>query len=181
MSRVGKQPIAIPSGVQAQIKGREVTIKGPKGQLSFSHGNGVKILQEGQILKVALLDADTEDKQSRANYGTARAILNGMVLGVTTGWKKSLELNGVGFTAKLAGQILTLATGYSHDTKILVPKEVKCTINKNTIELESCNKEVLGTLASRIRRVCPPEPYLGKGIKYSDEKIRRKAGKTGKK
>lgn len=181
MSRVGKQPIAIPSGVQAQVKGREVTIKGPKGQLSFSHGNGVKVAQEGQILKVSLLDANTEDKQSRANFGTARAILNGMVLGVTTGWKKSLEMNGVGFTAKLAGQVLTLATGYSHDTKILVPKEVKCTINKTTIELESCDKEVLGTLASRIRRVCPPEPYLGKGIKYSDEKIRRKAGKTGKK
>lgn len=181
MSRVGKQPVAIPSGVQAQVKGKEVTIKGPKGQLSFNLGNGVKIVQEGQVLKVALLDENTEDKQSRSNYGTARAIINGMVLGVTTGWKKSLEMNGVGFTAKLAGQVLTLATGYSHDTKIHVPTGVKCTINKNTIELEACDKEVLGTLAARIRRVCPPEPYLGKGIKYSDEKIRRKAGKTGKK
>jgi len=181
MSRVGKQPITLPSGVTASFSGKKVSVKGPKGAMDFEYGTGVKVAQTGQEILVELLDAETYSKQSRANWGTTRARVNNMVLGVTQGWKKSLELNGVGFTAKLAGNILTLATGYSHDVKVVIPKEVKCTVNKNLIDLESCDRELVGTIAAGIRRVCPPEPYLGKGIKYSDEVVRRKAGKTGKK
>lgn len=181
MSRIGKQPVGLPKGVTAQVSGRKVSIKGPKGELHYECGAGVKVAQDSDTLVVALEKSDSIEKQHRANFGTTRAILNNMVKGVTQGWKKSLELNGVGFTAKLAGQVMTLATGYSHDVKVIIPKGVNCAINKNVIELESCDKELLGTLAARIRRVCPPEPYLGKGIKYTDETIRRKAGKAGKK
>ncbi len=181
MSRIGKQPVGLPKGVTAQVAGSKVSIKGPKGELHYVYGAGVKVAQENDALVIGLVKADTLDKQHKANFGTTRAIVNNMVKGVTQGWKRSLELNGVGFTAKVAGQIMTLATGYSHDVKVVIPKGVNCSVNKNVIELESCDKEVLGTLAARIRRVCPPEPYLGKGIKYTDETIRRKAGKTGKK
>lgn len=181
MSRIGKQPVQVPSGVQASISGRTVSIQGPKGKLSFEAGRGVAITQSGNIIHVALAEKAGADKQMRADFGTARARINNMVEGVTQGFKRSLEMNGVGFTAKLGGNLLILSVGYSHDVKIMLPKEVKCVVNKNTIELESCDRELIGTIAARIRKVCPPEPYLGKGIKYSEEKIRRKAGKTGKK
>jgi large subunit ribosomal protein L6 len=104
-----------------------------------------------------------------------------MVKGVSAGWKKSLELHGVGYTAKLQGKNLVLAVGFSHDVTMLIPDAIKCTVTKNVIDLESNDRELLGTFAAKIRDVQPPEPYLGKGIKYSDETIRRKAGKTGKK
>jgi len=104
-----------------------------------------------------------------------------MVLGVTQGWKRSLEMVGVGFNAQLKGKDLVLAVGFSHDVTFEVPTEIKCAVTKTTIDLESADKELLGTFAARIRRVQPPEPYLGKGIKYSNEVVRRKAGKTGKK
>ena len=102
-----------------------------------------------------------------------------MVLGVTEGWKKALELHGVGFTAQLSGNVITLSVGYSHDVKIEVPKEVTCNVQKTKIDLESINKHSVGQLAARIRKVCPPEPYLGKGIRYAGEQVRRKAGKAG--
>jgi len=181
MSRIGKQPVTVPSGVQASISGRTVSIQGPKGKLSFEAGRGVSISQSGNVIQVALEKKDSSDKQEKANFGTARAQINNMVTGVTQGFKRSLEMNGVGFTAKLGGNVLTLSVGYSHDVKIMLPKEIKCVVNRNTIELECCDREMIGTLAAKIRKVCPPEPYLGKGIKYSEEKIRRKAGKTGKK
>jgi large subunit ribosomal protein L6 len=104
-----------------------------------------------------------------------------MVKGVSAGWKKTLELNGVGFNAKLQGQKLVLAVGFSHDVTMDVPSAIKCNVQKNSIEMESADREILGTFAAKVRDVQPPEPYLGKGIKYSDEKVRRKAGKTGKK
>ena len=104
-----------------------------------------------------------------------------MVKGVSTGWKKGLEMNGVGFNAKIQGPNLVLACGYSHDVVLLIPGVVKCSINRNTIELESIDKDILGNFAAKVRGAHPPEPYLGKGIKYTDETIRRKAGKTGKK
>jgi large subunit ribosomal protein L6 len=178
MSRIGKQPVAVPSGVTASIESGAVFVKGPKGQLRYTPGNGVKVVFEGGKL---LVSADISDKQTKADYGSTRAHLNNMVKGVTEGWKRGLELNGVGFNAKLQGQTLVLSTGYSHEVKLEVPIEVKCVITKNLIELESHDKNLVGMLAARIRKVCPPEPYLGKGIKYTHETIRRKAGKTGKK
>lgn len=188
MSRVGKQPVIIPQGVKASVQGNVVSIEGPKGKMSFTLGRGVKAaVEDGKVVVTPLIvEKDRSGKQViptavKANYGTARALINSMVLGVTKGWKRALEMNGVGFTAKLQGQKLTLAVGLSHDVVIDLPKEVTCTVTKNVIELESADRELLGTLAARIRKVQPPEPYLGKGIKYVGEKIRRKAGKAGKK
>ena len=179
MSRIGKLPIAVPAGVTVGLNNGVVTVKGAKGQLNYSPRKGVKVIVESsKILVTADVDGDA---QLNADWGATRAHLNNMVVGVTQGFKKTLELNGVGFTAKLQGQTLVLAVGFSHDVKIDVPKEVKCAVTKNTIDLESFNKDVIGALAAEIRGVKPPEPYLGKGIKYSDEVVRRKAGKTGKK
>ena len=177
MSRVGKQPVTIPSGVKVAIGAGEVTVEGPKGKLSQRISALVKVEQQDGALQVSPL---SESKQARADYGTARSLLNNMVLGVTQGWSKKLELVGVGFTAALQGNQLVLNTGYSHQTKMDVPADVTCKAQKTEIELESADKQALGQFAARVRRVCPPEPYLGKGIKYSDEVVRRKAGKTGK-
>lgn len=178
MSRIGKLPVAVPQGVKGAVSGSVVSVEGPKGKLSYSVRPGVKVeFAEGKFV-VSLVGSDA---QSKADYGTTRATINNMVKGVSTGWKKNLELNGVGYTAKLQGKSLVLAVGFSHDVTMDVPDAIKCTVGKNTIELESNDRELLGTFAAKIRGVQPPEPYLGKGIKYSDEKIRRKAGKTGKK
>ena len=183
MSRVGRLPIKIPSGVKTVIDAGAVFVEGPKGKLSFSPARGISVeMADGMIVVSAKsTEADGLDKQTSANFGTARARINNMVLGVTQGWKRSLEMVGVGFNAQLKGKDLVLAVGFSHDVTFEVPAEIKCAVTKTTIDLESADKELLGTFAARIRRVQPPEPYLGKGIKYSDEVVRRKAGKTGKK
>lgn len=178
MSRIGKQPVVIPAGVKAAVTNGIVHVEGPKGKLDFTPGKGVQVaVQDGKVV-VSIVGSDN---QTRANFGTARARINNMVQGVTKGWKRSLELFGVGYNAKIAGQSLTLAVGFSHEVKMELPKEVKCVVTKNTIELESADRELVGTIAARIRKTQPPEPYLGKGIKFTEEKVRRKAGKTGKK
>lgn len=178
MSRVGKTPITIPSGVTIVVNGREVSVSGPKGKLNYSTGTGVRVLVEGSKVVVSTSD---ETKQTKANFGTTRANINNMVLGVTQGWKRGLEMTGVGFNAKLAGQILVLSVGFSHEVKLPLPNGIKCVVTKNTIELEGADRNLVGEYAAKIRQVQPPEPYLGKGIKYANEVIRRKAGKTGKK
>jgi large subunit ribosomal protein L6 len=180
MSRIGKLPVALPQGVKANVQAGDIIIEGPKGRLSFRPAHGVQVAVEGGKVIVSAPESVT-NAQLKANYGTARARINNMVKGVSTGWKRSLELNGVGFTAKLAGQALTLTVGFSHEVVIEIPKEVKCNVTKNVIDLDSADRELVGQVAARIRKVQPPEPYLGKGIKYAEEKIRRKAGKTGKK
>jgi large subunit ribosomal protein L6 len=178
MSRIGKLPVALPQGVKGAVSGSVVSVEGPKGKLSYNVRPGVKVeLNDGKFA-VSLVGTDA---QSKADYGTTRATINNMVKGVSTGWKKSLELNGVGYVAKLQGKNLVLSVGFSHDVTMVIPDAVKCTVGKNVIDLESNDREVLGTFAAKVRDVQPPEPYLGKGIKYSDEKVRRKAGKTGKK
>lgn len=178
MSRIGKLPVALPQGVKGAVSGSTVSIEGPKGKLSFSVRPGVKVELANGSFVVSMTGTDA---QSKADYGTTRATINNMVKGVSAGWKKTLELNGVGYTAKLQGKNLVLAVGFSHDVTMAIPEAVKCTVSKNVVELESSDRETLGTFAAKVRDVQPPEPYLGKGIKYSDEKIRRKAGKTGKK
>jgi len=178
MSRIGKLPVAVPAGVKASVVNGVVNVEGPKGKLSFDIRPGVSVaVADGKVV-VSIVGADA---QSKANYGTVRATINNMVEGVSKGWKKVLELNGVGFTAKLQGNNIVLAVGFSHEVTLEIPAMVKAQVTKNQIELESPNREVLGTFAAKIRDVQPPEPYLGKGIKYSDEVVRRKAGKTGKK
>lgn len=178
MSRIGKLPVALPSGVKGAVAGGVVSVEGPKGKLSYSIRPGVAVeLTDGKFV----VSITGTDLQARADYGTARATINNMVQGVSKGWKKTLELNGVGFSAKLQGQKLVLSVGFSHDVTMDIPASLKCNVQKNSIEIESADREALGTFAAKVRDVQPPEPYLGKGIKYSDEKVRRKAGKTGKK
>jgi large subunit ribosomal protein L6 len=178
MSRIGKLPVALPSGVKGAVAGGVVSVEGPKGKLSYTIRPGIAVeLSDGKFV----VSMTGSDLQAKADYGTARATINNMVKGVSTGWKKTLELNGVGFVAKLQGQKLVLSVGFSHDVAMDVPSAIKCNVQKSSIEMESADREILGTFAAKVRDVQPPEPYLGKGIKYSDEKIRRKAGKTGKK
>jgi large subunit ribosomal protein L6 len=178
MSRIGKQAVVVPQGVKAALQGQRVLIEGPKGKLEYQPKSGVKVVLEGGKL---LISRTLDDKQSQANWGTTRAHLNNMVQGVSKGWKKTLELVGVGYNAKIEGTDLVLAVGLSHDVVFPLPKVIKCTITKTTIELESCDKELLGTFAANVRKSQPPEPYLGKGIKYAEEVVRRKAGKAAKK
>lgn len=178
MSRIGKLPVVIPSGVKGTVAGGVVSVEGPKGKLAYTIRPGINVaVAEGKFV----VSMTGSDNQAKADYGTARATINNMVLGVSTGWKKILELNGVGFSAKLQGQKIVLSVGFSHDVILDIPAGVNCVVQKNSIEMQSADREVLGTFAAKVRGVQPPEPYLGKGIKYSDEKIRRKAGKTGKK
>lgn len=178
MSRIGKLPVEVPQGVKAAVAGALVSVEGPKGKLSFSVRPGVKVEVTDGKLVVSLVGSDA---QAKTDYGTTRAILNNMVKGVSAGWKKTLELHGVGYTAKIQGKNLVLAVGFSHDVVMEIPEQIKATVNKNILDLESNDRELLGTFAAKIRDTQPPEPYLGKGIRYSDEKVRRKAGKTGKK
>jgi large subunit ribosomal protein L6 len=177
MSRVGRQPVKVPSGVKTSIVDGMITVEGPRGKLMYQLGAGVEVKQDEGVLT---FNASRTDKQTVSNYGSARAHVNNMMIGVTKGWKRSLEVNGVGYTAKEAGSVLNLKVGYSHDVNITLPKEVSCQVQKNMIELVSHDKQILGNLAARIRKVRPPEPYLGKGIKYAEEVIKRKAGKTAK-
>jgi large subunit ribosomal protein L6 len=178
MSRIGKLPVVIPSGVKGAVANGVVSVEGPKGKLSYSMRPGVAVeVTNGQFV----FSLTGSDAQARADFGTARATVNNMVKGVNAGWKKTLELHGVGYTAKMQGTNLVLAVGFSHDVVMEIPQGIKCTINKNVVDLEAADKELLGGFAAKVRDVQPPEPYLGKGIKYSDERVRRKAGKTGKK
>ena len=178
MSRIGKIPVEIPAGVTVSVDGYNLAVKGPKGSLEHKLGSGVKV-EVGE--KEAVVELVKNDPQGRANYGTTRAIVANMVHGVTTGWTKELELQGVGYTASLSGNKLKLVVGYSHDVFIEIPKIVQCKVQKTNITLESIDKQVVGNLAASIRKVKPPEPYLGKGIRYVGEQVRRKAGKAGKK
>ena len=178
MSRVGKQPVGIPSGVKVSMKDNQIHVEGPKGKLALPVLPLVKVDIEDQQV---VFSGELNSRQSKANWGTLRAHLNNSVIGVTTGWSKKLELQGVGFTAVQKGNTITLATGYSHKTDVEIPTGVTAQVEKQSISLESCNRELLGRVAAKLRDVCPPEPYLGKGVRYSDEQVRRKAGKTGAK
>ena len=177
MSRVGRQPVNIPAGVHASVAEGVVKVEGPRGSLVYKLARGVGVVVDGGAITFA---AGGSDKQSSADYGSARAHVNNMVKGVTEGWKRSLEVNGVGYTASLAGTELLLKVGFAHDVKMEIPKGVSCQVQKNIIDLVSHDKQLVGNIAAKIRKVRPPEPYLGKGIKYVEEVIKRKAGKTAK-
>jgi len=178
MSRIGRLPVIVPKGVQASVNAGLVTVEGPRGRLEYHAGGRAQVtLEDGKLI----VSPQGESKQNKADFGTTRAHLNNMVQGVSQGWKRSLELSGLGYSAKQEGSTLILAVGLSHEVRLNVPKAIKCSVNKTTIDLESSDKELLGTFAAKIRKVRPPEPYLGKGIRYAQEVIRRKAGKAGKK
>jgi len=178
MSRVGKKPIEIPSGVTITIDGNNVTVKGPKGELSRSFNPDIEIKVEENILTVA---RPSDMKEHRALHGTTRALLSNMIEGVSKGFERSLELIGVGYRASKQGSKLVLNVGYSHPVEIEPEQGLEIEVPSNTkVIVRGTNKERVGALAANIRDVRPPEPYKGKGIRYEGEFVRRKEGKTGK-
>ena len=177
MSRVAKSPVVIPAGVEVTLAADKISVKGSGGTLSLAQNVLVKVANnEGKVS----FEPANDSREANAMSGTVRQLVNNMVLGVSKGWKRSLEINGVGYSAKVEGKDLVLTVGYSHDVRVLIPESVVCKLEKNSIQLESPDRALLGDLAARIRKVQPPEPYLGKGIKYTEETIKRKAGKTAK-
>ncbi len=176
MSRIGKEPITIPEKVTVTIDSRLVKVKGPKGELEYTHRPEVDVKMEEGALKVAPF---TITKQSKSLWGLTRTLVNNMVVGVTDGFQKDLEFTGVGYKAAVKGKDLELHLGYSHKIMYPLPEGITAKVQKNTISISGCSKELVGFTAAKIRTFRPPEPYKGKGIRYSDEVIIRKAGKTG--
>ncbi len=175
MSRIGKKPIAIPSGVTISLDGQTVTVKGPKGQLAWTVAEEVSVAQEdGQVTL-----APREDTQrSRSMWGLSRTLVNNMVEGVTKGYEQTLELVGVGYRAAMKGDALSMQLGFSHDVDIKPPAGVTFATPRQTeIKISGIDKQVVGEIAAQIRRIRPPEPYKGKGVRYAGEKVRRKEGK----
>ncbi len=179
MSRIGRMPIAIPAGVTVEIaEGNKVTVKGPKGTLSRVLVPEMTIeLKDGEVVVTRPNDL----KRMKSLHGLTRTLIRNMVVGVTEGYTKKLEVNGVGYRAAKAGKKLTLNLGYSHPVEMEDPEGIETKVEGNIITVTGINKEQVGQYAAEIREKRPPEPYKGKGIKYSDEVIRRKVGKTGKK
>ena len=179
MSRIGKSPISIPDKVQVSINGDAITAKGPKGELNFVKSNIINIEQDGNSIIVKRF---SEDKKSKSLHGLTRSIVNNMVTGVSTGFKKVLQIEGVGFKAEMKGKRLFLNLGYSHPIVVLPPDGINfATPNATTVEIEGFDKQLLGEVAFKIRDLRKPEPYKGKGIRYQGEYIRRKAGKSASK
>jgi large subunit ribosomal protein L6 len=176
MSRIGKQVITIPSGVEATVNGSTVSMKSSKGSLTHVLPEGLSAVREGTTLTVKI--ANEEDRFQRMLWGTHASILANMVEGLVNGYSKKLEINGVGYKVAAAGQKLTFQIGFSHPVVYEVHKNIKIEIEKNVITVSGVDKQLVGLTASQIRSLRPPEPYKGKGIKYSDETIRRKAGKA---
>ncbi len=180
MSRIGKSPIAIPAGVTVQVKDNTVTVKGPKGELQQTINPDITVVvEDGHVV----LTRPSDDRDHRAMHGLYRALIHNMVVGVSEGYKKEMELVGVGYRATATGQVLELALGFSHAIYIKMPKEIKLEAkserNKNPlIILESADKQLLGQVCAKIRSLRKPEPYKGKGIKFVGEIIRRKSGKS---
>ncbi len=175
MSRIGKSPIAIPAGVEVKIEGHTVTVKGPKGTLTQEFLPYVSIAQEGSEIKV------TVDNEAHGNlHGLTRTLINNMVIGVTHGFEKTLEVNGIGYRAQKQGKKLVLTVGYSHPVEIEEIEGITIDVpNPNTIVVKGIDKQVVGQIAANIREKKQPEPYKGKGIKYAGERIIRKEGKAG--
>ena len=174
MSRVGKQPIKIPQDVEVKIEGQRVTVKGPKGELFREVRPEVKVeLKEGELL----VSPQKETKETRAFWGLSRALLANLVQGVTEGFEKKLEIRGVGYRASLEGEDLNLKVGFSHPVKIKKPEGIIFSVDKEVITVSGIDKELVGEMAAKIRKIRPPDPYKGKGIRYLGEVVRKKEGK----
>jgi large subunit ribosomal protein L6 len=175
MSRVANSPIQLPSGVEVALKGQNLTVKGSKGALELVVHSSVQVSKEDSVLKFAARDGA---KQSRAQAGTTRALVNNMVTGVSEGFERRLQLQGVGYRAKAAGASLNLTLGFSHPVDYVIPSGVSVeTPTQTEIILKSSDKQLLGQVASEIRAFRPPEPYKGKGVRYANEQVRRKEAK----
>jgi len=176
MSRIGKQPVAIPAKVKVEIKGQKVSVEGPKGKLAFDLPARTTAKIDGVNV---LVSRQGDDAQAKALHGLSRALINNMVKGASEGFVKKLEINGVGFKAAVAGKTITMNLGYSHPINYNIPDQVKVTVEENTkITVEGPDKQLVGKVAAELRSFYPPEPYKGKGVKYADEHIERKEGKT---
>lgn len=178
MSRIGNKPITIPAGVKVELNGQNVTVTGPKGTLSMEINKVISAQVEGNTLTVT---RPNEEKETKALHGLTRSLLNNMVVGVETGFKKQLEINGVGYRAAKQGKELVMNLGYSHQVRVAEVDGITIDVpNANTIIVSGADKQKVGQMAAEIRMKRPPEPYKGKGIKYADEVIQRKEGKAGK-
>ena len=178
MSRIGKKPIEVPSGVEVNIKDNVVIVKGPKGTLSRSFHIDVILKKEGEQI---LVERPSDKKLHRALHGTTRSLISNMVEGVTKGYEKTLELVGVGYRAAKSGNKVTLSVGYSHPVEFVPEEGIELEVPaQNKIIVKGIDKERVGAVASKIRSIREPEPYKGKGIRYENERVRRKVGKTGK-
>jgi large subunit ribosomal protein L6 len=178
MSRIGKKPVSIPAGVTVDSKDETLKVKGPKGELSLNLHPKVKVEKNDSEVLVTVSNQD--NKQQKALWGLYRALINNMVTGVTTGFTKVLEINGVGYKAEMKGKALVLQLGYSHPIELETPQGLEAKVEKNTITISGIDRQAVGQFAAVIRSKRKPEPYKGKGIKYQNEVIRRKAGKVVK-
>lgn len=180
MSRVGKKPIPMPAKVAVEIDGQAVTVKGPKGELSLTMLPSVSAsVEDGNLVISRASDSRTD----RAVHGLTRALVNNMVTGVSTGFTRTLIVEGVGYSGEVRGKDLVMKLGFSHEVVVTPPEHISFEVegrNPTTVRVKGIDKQVVGQVAADIRKLRPPEPYLGKGVRYSDEVIRRKAGKTGK-
>jgi len=178
MSKIGRLPITIPTGVTIEVTGKIVKITGPKGTMEEKLPRGIEVKVEGGVANVTVRG---NGKSDMSNHGTIRALINNDVTGVTRGWSKQLELVGTGFRAEVRGKTLVLTVGFSHTVDIEAPEGITFKVEKTFVTVEGIDREVVGQVSADIRGVRPPEPYKGKGIKYTDEVIRRKAGKAAAK
>ncbi len=179
MSRIGRMPVEVPQGVDVAIQGSHIRVKGPKGQLEHTFPAAMKITLKAGVVTV---ERPSDEREHRALHGMTRAIINNMVTGVSQGFEKVLEVNGVGYRAELSGKNLVINVGYSHPVEVEPPHGITFDVDTRArlIKIQGYDKAQVGQVAADIRKIRPPEPYKGKGIKYLDERIRRKAGKAGK-
>jgi len=176
MSRIGKQPIAVPPKVKVELKGQKVSVEGPKGKLSFDLPRRTSLKVENGTIVVS---RNGEDPEAKALHGLSRALVNNMVTGVSEGFVKKLEIQGVGFKAAVQGNVVNLSLGFSHPINYPIPAQIKVTVEENTkLTIEGPDRQIVGRVASEIRSFYPPEPYKGKGVRYAGEHVVRKEGKT---
>ncbi len=178
MSRIGRQPITVPNGVNVTQEGEQVTVSGPKGTLSERLLPGISLSQTDNTLTVS---KQLENVQTQASFGLMRTLINNMVVGVSQGFERQLEINGVGFRAAVSGNVVNLSLGFSHPVVFNLPVNITAKVDKNIITISGHDKQLVGQVAANLRALKKPEPYKGKGIKYIEERIRRKAGKTATK
>ena len=178
MSRIGRAPITVPSGVDVAVEGQKVTVKGPKGTLSHTVDRPIAVDVTDGVVSVSRPD---DERENRALHGLSRSLLNNLVLGVSQGYERKLEIHGVGYRVQLQGSELVFALGYSHPVRIPAPEGITFTVESPTrFGIQGIDKQLVGQVAANIRRLRKPDPYKGKGVRYAGEQIRRKVGKTGK-
>jgi large subunit ribosomal protein L6 len=180
MSRIGRRPIAVPAGVEVRVDGQTVTVKGPKGELSHTLAEPITVerAEDGQLHVVR----PNDERRAKELHGLSRTLVSNMVVGVTDGYRKSLEISGTGYRVQQKGTDLEFALGFSHSVTVMAPEGITFTVERPTLfHVAGIDKQQVGEVAAKIRKIRPPEPYKGKGVKYVGEVIRRKAGKAGKK